>query len=143
MIPATEGAAPQPRPIPPRAGIGLRFPHHQAVLDCRPPVAWFEIHTEISRAAAPTGRYLEAVRRDYPISRHGVGLSLGSVDGLGPVHLERIGRFAARIEPALVSEHLASSTSDGVRLADLPLLPLTEETRRTDFIRAGLRPADG
>ena len=113
--------------IPARAGIGLRFQHHQAVVDLRPDVPWFEVHTENYMGGGTALRFLEAVRRDYPISLHGVGLSLGSAEGLDRVHLERTRQTVARIEPALVSEHLSWSLVGGRYLADLLPLPLTEE----------------
>jgi uncharacterized protein (UPF0276 family) len=71
--------------------------------------------------------YLEALRRDYPISLHGVGLSLGSADGLDAAHLERVRRLADRIAPGLVSDHLSWSVAEGTYLGDLLPLPLTEE----------------
>jgi uncharacterized protein len=114
-------------PVPAKAGIGLRFQHHQAVLDVAPDVAWMEVHTENYMGGGPPLRYLDAIRRDYPISLHGVGLSLGSAEGLDAAHLERIRRVAERIEPALMSEHIAWSAADGVYLADLLPLPMTEE----------------
>lgn len=113
--------------IPALAGIGLRFPHHQAVIERRPRVAWFEVHTENYMGGGAPLRCLEAIRRDYPVSLHGVGLSLGCADGLDAAHLDRIARLAARIEPGLVSEHLTWSISDGNYLGDLLPLPLTEE----------------
>jgi len=115
------------RPIPAKAGIGLRFQHHQAVLDVRPDVAWMEVHTENYMGGGTPLRYLEATRRDVPISLHGVGLSLGSADGLDPAHLERVRQVAERIEPALMSEHIAWSVVGGTYLADLLPLPMTEE----------------
>jgi uncharacterized protein (UPF0276 family) len=90
-------------------------------------VAWFEVHTENYMGGGAPLRYLEAIRRDYPLSLHGVGLSLGRVDGLDAAHLDRIARLAARVEPGLVSEHLSWSVSDGNYLGDLLPLPLTEE----------------
>jgi len=120
-------AAKQQSPIPAKAGIGLRFQHHQAVLDTDPDVAWMEIHTENYMGGGTPLRYLEAIRRDYPISLHGVGLSLGSAEGLDPAHLERIRRVAERVEPAMMSEHIAWSMADGTYLADLLPLPMTEE----------------
>ena len=117
-----------PSPIPAKAGIGLRFQHHQAVLDERPDVAWMEIHTENYMGGGTPLRYLDAIRCEYPISLHGVGLSLGSAEGLDPAHLERIRRVAERIEPALMSEHIAWSVTDGTYLADLLPLPMTEES---------------
>jgi len=114
-------------PIPARAGIGLRFQHHRAVVESRPAVAWLEVHTENYMGGGTPLRYLDQIRRDYPISLHGVGLSLGSADGLDLAHLERIRTVAERIEPGLVSEHLSWSMAAGTYLADLLPLPLTEE----------------
>lgn len=114
-------------PIPAAAGIGLRFQHHQAVLDTRPKVAWFEVHIENYMGGGTPLRYLEAIRAEYPIACHGVGLSLGSADGLDRAHLVRVRNTVARIEPALVSEHLSWSSVGGRYLADLLPLPLTEE----------------
>jgi uncharacterized protein len=116
-----------PPPIPAKAGIGLRFQHHQAVLDVSPDVAWMEIHTENYMGGGTPLRYLDAIRRDYPISLHGVGLSLGSAEGLDAAHLERIRRVAERVEPALMSEHIAWSIANSTYLADLLPLPMTEE----------------
>lgn len=113
--------------IPAKAGIGLRFQHHQAVLDARPDVAWMEVHTENYMGGGTSLRYLDAIRRDAPISLHGVGLSLGSAEGLDPAHLARIQAVAERIEPGLMSEHIAWSVIDGNYLADLLPLPMTEE----------------
>ena len=114
-------------PIPAKAGIGLRFPHHQAVADTRPAVAWLEVHTENYMGGGTPLRYLETIRRDYPLSLHGVGLSLGSAEGLDAGHLERVRRTVERLEPGLISEHLSWSVVGGTYLADLLPLPLTEE----------------
>jgi len=76
----------------------------------------------------PALRALLDLRRDYPISVHGVGLSLGSADGLDPTHLERLVSLVERVEPALVSEHLSWSVSGGTYLNHLLPLPCTEET---------------
>ncbi|HEY4037987.1 MAG TPA: DUF692 domain-containing protein [Burkholderiaceae bacterium] len=113
--------------IPAQAGIGLRFAHHRAVVETRPRVAWFEVHSENYMGGGPTPAILEQVRCHYPISLHGVGLSLGSADGLSADHLARIRALIDRFEPGLVSEHLAWSSVDGVYLADLLPLPMTEE----------------
>ena len=110
-----------------RAGVGLRFQHHQAVIGRKPPVGWFEVHTENYMGGGAPLRDLDAIRRDYPISLHGVGLSLGSAEGLDPGHLARIRQVADRVEPGLISEHLSWSISGGVYLADLLPLPMTEE----------------
>jgi uncharacterized protein len=117
----------QTSPIPTQAGIGLRFQHHQAVVESRPDVAWMEVHTENYMGGGTPLRYLDAIRRDFPISLHGVGLSLGSFEGLDQAHLERIRRVAERVEPGLMSEHIAWSVVAGTYLADLLPLPMTEE----------------
>jgi uncharacterized protein len=121
-----------PRPsvdgtIPAQAGIGLRFAHHREVIQSRPAVAWFEVHSENYMGGGPTPAILDEVRRHYPISLHGVGLSLGSAQRLSADHLARIGALIDRFEPGLVSEHLAWSVVDGIYLADLLPLPMTEE----------------
>jgi uncharacterized protein (UPF0276 family) len=113
--------------IPAEAGIGLRFQHHQAVLDTRPEVAWLEVHTENYMGGGTPLAYLEAIRRDYPVSLHGIGLSLGSAEGLDAAHLERIRRVVDRFEPGLVSEHLSWSLTGGTYLGDLLPLPMTDE----------------
>ena len=114
-------------PIPAAAGIGLRFQHHQAVVDTRPDVAWLEVHTENYMGGGKPAAYLDAIRRDYPISLHGIGLSLGSAEGPDDAHLERTRLAVNRFEPGLVSEHLAWNIVDGTYLADLLPLPMTEE----------------
>jgi len=117
----------QAGPIPAAAGIGLRFPHHELVLQTHPAVPWFEVHAENFFGGGSARRTLEAVRRDYRLSLHGVGLSLGSAEGLDRSHLERLAALVQSIEPALVSEHLAWSVVGGRYLADLLPLPMTEE----------------
>jgi uncharacterized protein (UPF0276 family) len=97
------------------------------VLETQPDVAWLEVHTENYMGGGKPLACLEAIRSHYPISLHGVGLSLGSAEGLDAVHLERIRQTAEHIEPALVSEHLSWSVVDGRYLADLLPLPMTEE----------------
>jgi hypothetical protein len=72
--------------------------------------------------------YLEAIRRDYPVALHGVALSLGSAEGLDERHLRRLAALADRIDPALVSEHLAWNASGDTHFADLLPLPLDEES---------------
>jgi uncharacterized protein (UPF0276 family) len=114
-------------PVPARAGIGLRFPHHDAVLAVRPATAWFEVHPENYLGHGPAAAVLERVRRDYPVSLHATGLSLGSAAGVDGDHLAAIAGLAARIEPGLVSDHLSWSAAGGVNLPDLFPLPLTNE----------------
>jgi uncharacterized protein (UPF0276 family) len=113
--------------VPAAAGIGLRFQHHQAVLETRPDVAWLEVDTENYMGGGTPLAYLEAIRRDYPLSLHGIGLSLGSAGEPDTKHLTRIRNVMERFEPGLVSEHLSWSIVGGTYLADLLPLPLTEE----------------
>jgi len=113
--------------IPATAGIGLRFPHHEQVVQTRPPVSWFEVHAENYFGGGTVRRHLDAVRRDYPVALHGVGLSLGSAEGLDLRHLARIAELVRQLEPGLVSEHLSWSVVGGQYLADLLPLPMTEE----------------
>ena len=131
-------------PIPAKAGIGLRFQHHEAVLECPPDVTFMEVHTENYMGGGTPIRCLEAVRRDSPVSLHGVSFSLGSAEGLDLAHLDRIRQVAERIEPALMSEHIAWSVSNGTYLADLLPLPMTEEAldvvcRHVDQMQSTLR----
>ncbi|MCQ8104438.1 DUF692 domain-containing protein [Methylomonas sp. SURF-2] len=113
--------------IPANAGIGLRSRHYRDVLNEQPAVAWFEVHSEnyFGKGGAPL-RYLEAVRNDYPLSLHGVGMSLGSVDELDSRHLRQLKELITRIEPALVSEHLAWNSFAGRYLNDLAPIPYTD-----------------
>jgi uncharacterized protein len=116
------------RDLPARAGIGLRSPHVAEVLATRPALPWLEVHPENYLGGGPAVRALEAVRRDYPVSFHAVGLSVGSADGVDRRHLGRIKSLVDRLEPALVSEHLAWSRVGGAYLNHLLPLPYTEES---------------
>ena len=79
-------------------------------------------------AGGPPHRRLDAIRERYPLSLHGVGLSIGSPGPLDRAHLERLAAVARRFEPTLVSEHLAWSTHEGAFFNDLLPLPYTRET---------------
>jgi uncharacterized protein (UPF0276 family) len=115
-------------PIPARAGIGLRAPHYLELLESRPGIGWVEVHSEnyFGEGGQPLW-FLERVRRDYSVSLHGVGLSLGSADALNRGHLTSLKALVERIEPALVSDHLSWSAVGGRHLNDLLPLPYTEE----------------
>ena len=115
--------------LPSRAGIGLRTPHYQAMLETRPPVSFLEVHSEnfFGDGGQPL-RYLARFREDYAVSTHGVGLSLGSADPVSPSHLQKLKRLVDLIEPTLVSEHLCWVGIDGRYLNDLLPLPYTEES---------------
>ena len=124
--PALSG--PGPSSIPARAGIGLRAEHYDAVLEDRPPVGWLEVHSEnYFGAGGKPQDYLERIRAHYPLSLHGVGLSIGSTDPLDRRHLAKLKDLMRRFEPALVSEHLSWSSVGGRYLNDLLPLPYTEE----------------
>lgn len=111
-----------------RVGLGLRAPHVTEVVANRPAVDWWEIHAENHLGGGPARRRLEAIRRDYPVSVHGVGLSLGTADGLDRDHLARLRRLIEWLDPALVSEHLSWSISGGAYLNHLLPLPYTDES---------------
>jgi len=112
-----------------RAGAGLKPEHQRHVLDARPDVGWFEVHAEnYMGAGGPPHHFLECVRALYPLSVHGVGLSIGSAGGMPPGHLARLKSVVDRYQPFIVSEHLAWSTHEGTFLNDLLPLPYTEAT---------------
>jgi uncharacterized protein (UPF0276 family) len=118
-----------PSPIPPRAGVGLKAEHYRDVLDALPGIGWFEIHAEnYMSEGGPPHAYLTAVRERYPLSLHGVGLSIGGAGPLDKAHLSRLRALIDRYEPSLFSEHLAWSSHDTVYLNDLLPLPYTDET---------------
>jgi hypothetical protein len=107
----------------PGAGIGLRLPHLAEVATDGPAIPWLEIHAENFLANPHARELLLRVARDYPISVHTVGISIGSADGLDKDHLHRVRRLSDEIEPLLVSGHLAWSMHQGRYLNDL--LPLS------------------
>ena len=111
-----------------RVGLGLRAPHLAEVVATRPPVGWWEVHAENHLGGGPARRQLDAIRRDYPISVHGVGLSLGTVDGPDRRHLARVRRLVDELDPVLVSEHLSWSIAGGTYLNHLLPLPYTDES---------------
>ncbi|MEO3428253.1 DUF692 domain-containing protein [Pelagibius sp. CAU 1746] len=114
--------------IPARGGVGLKAQHYDAILGGRPDVGWFEVHAEnYMGAGGPPHHYLEAIRRDYPLSLHGVGLSIGGDRPLDEDHLARLKALNDRYQPGLVSEHLAWSSHNEVFFNDLLPLPYTGE----------------
>jgi len=111
------------------AGIGLKAQHMAAILEGRPALGFLEIHAEnyMGDGGAPH-RWLSALAEHYPLSVHGVGLSLGGDQPLDGDHLEKLARVVERYRPALVSEHLAWSVMDGHYLNDLLPIPYDEES---------------
>jgi len=116
-------------PIPAQAGVGLRFPHHKPVMAGEAKAAWFEVHPENYLGDGVIPDILARVRRDFPISLHATGLSLGSADGIDPDHLAAIAALASRIQPGLISDHLSWSSAGGIHLPDLLPLPYTREAQ--------------
>jgi uncharacterized protein (UPF0276 family) len=109
-------------------GIGLRQPHYREVFERLPALAFLEVHSEnFFLEGGASMHALERARAAYPISLHGVGLSLGSADALSGEHLARLKRLVDRVEPALVSEHLCWGGIGGVHFNDLLPLPYTGE----------------
>jgi uncharacterized protein len=114
-----------------RAGVGLKAEHYRLVVETQPDIGFFEIHAEnYMGAGGPPHRYLSAVRERYPLSLHGVGLSIGAEGPLDRAHLRRLRTLIERYQPALFSEHLAWSTHDSGFLNDLLPVPYTAEALR-------------
>lgn len=113
---------------PTGCGIGLRAPHVSEIIDRRPPIPWLEVHAENYMGGGPAVRMLERLRGEYPLSLHGVGLSIGTAGGIDLAHLERLARLVERLQPALVSEHVAWSVAGDAYLNHLLPLPYTDET---------------
>jgi hypothetical protein len=125
-------------------GIGLRAPHVAEVMTTRPATGFFEVHTENYLGGGPAVAALERLRRDAPVALHGVGLSLAGADPLDRRHLRRIKGLVDRIQPALVSEHLAWSVVGGAYFNHLLPLPydrtrLVETSRRIEQVQETLR----
>lgn len=115
--------------IPPRAGAGLKPEHVPAILAGPPCVGFFEIHAEnYMGAGGPPHAHLAAIRSSYPLSLHGVALSIGASRPLDRDHLDRLKRLVERYEPGLFSEHLAWSSHADVFLNDLLPVPYTPAT---------------
>jgi len=120
-----------PSTIPARGGIGLKAEHYRGVLAARPDLGFFEVHAEnYMGAGGPPHRYLSAIREFYPLSLHGVGLSIGGAHRPDREHLARLKSLDERYRPGLFSEHLAWSTHDTGYLGDLLPLPYTSATLR-------------
>ncbi|HJT14663.1 MAG TPA: DUF692 domain-containing protein [Dongiaceae bacterium] len=113
--------------LPVASGIGLRAAHHERVHEQLPDIAWLEVHTENFLGGGATPSMLETLRERYAISLHGVGLSLGSAEGLDEEHLARIADLVRRLDPAAVSDHVSWSVTGGVYFNDLLPIPYDEE----------------
>jgi uncharacterized protein (UPF0276 family) len=112
--------------IPARAGVGFKAEHAVDIFENADPVAWFEVHPEnYMVSGGPRLHMLTQLRERFPLSMHGVGLSLGGGAPLDKNHLRSLRALVDRFEPGLVSEHIAWSGHDGKYLADLLPTPLT------------------
>lgn len=127
------------------AGIGLRAPHYAEVIAREPALGFLEVHSEnFFHAGGAALNVLKRVRERYPVSLHGVGLSLASTDELAARHLDSLATLIERVEPALVSEHLCWCGTGGTSFNDLLPFPYTREAldwvcARVDQVQSRLR----
>lgn len=114
----------------PAVGVSLKSDYYQTVIEQMPAVDFFEIHAEnYMMPAGPHWRALAAIQdKGYNISLHGVGLSLGSAEGVDKLHLKRYQALIDRLNPLLVSDHLSWSVNGGIYMNDLLPLPFTHES---------------
>ena len=116
-------------PVAGLAGASFKSEHLPSILADRERRRFFEVHAEnYMGAGGPPHRSLEIIRREYPVSLHGVCMSIGGPGALDKAHLEQFRRLVERYEPALVSEHLAWSTHETVCFNDLLPLPYNAAT---------------
>jgi uncharacterized protein (UPF0276 family) len=110
-------------------GIGLKAEHYEDVLVTKPALDWFEVHPEnYMGAGGLPHKYLSEISEHYALSMHGVGLSLGSADGVSNTHLQALKKVVDRYQPAQVSEHLSWSHWNQTFLNDLLPLPYNQES---------------
>jgi len=115
--------------LPPRAGIGLKAQHVREILDAGTDLGFFEVHAEnYMVAGGPFLAHLGRIRDRYPLSIHGVGLSIGAEGPLDAAHLERLSALLSRFEPESFSEHLAWSSHGGNFYNDLLPVPYDRVT---------------
>ncbi|ALQ01921.1 MULTISPECIES: MNIO family bufferin maturase [Pseudomonas] len=119
--------------LPPRAGLGLKSEHFREVLQTQPDLGFFEVHAEnYMVAGGPLHHFLGRIREQYPLSLHGVGLSIGGEGPLDIAHLQRLAALIDRYQPQSFSEHLAWSSHGPVFLNDL--LPLAYDEATLDRV---------
>ena len=123
--------------LPNAAGVGFKPQHFEDITEHPGAVKWLEVHAEnyMGQGGRPLAQ-LRHLAKTYPISVHGVGLSIGGEDPLDRDHLARLNHLLSWLKPASFSEHLAWSTHDGHFLNDLLPLPYTDVTlaRTADHI---------
>lgn len=110
------------------AGLGLKAEHYEEALACRAGGLWFEVHAENYLVdGGPRLAWLDRIRAAHPLSLHGVSLSLAGTEALDAATLARFAALVHRVEPALVSEHLAWSRRGAAYLPDLLPFPRNQE----------------
>ncbi|XEG75544.1 DUF692 domain-containing protein [Pseudomonas sp. abacavir_1] len=107
----------------PGAGLGLKAEHYAQALECDAKGLWFEVHPENYMVGGPRRAWLERIGERHPLSLHGVSLSLAADAPPDAAHLQRLRALAERVQPMLISEHLAWSTWRGQYLPDLLPFP--------------------
>lgn len=118
-----------PKPIPARAGVGLKAEHYQTIIETNPDIGWFEVHPENYMGdGGPPHRYLSEIADRYPLSLHGVGASIGADRPLRQNHIDRLKSLNDRYQPGLFSEHLAWSSHDEIFYNDLLPVPYRQES---------------
>ncbi|MBU6339033.1 MAG: DUF692 domain-containing protein [Rickettsiales bacterium] len=115
-----------------KIGIGLRSPHIKQIITEKPKIGWFEVHSENYYAkGGPAIKSLLEIRKDYPISLHSVGNSLGSSQKLDMAHLKSLKELIKIIDPFLVSDHISWGMVDGKNFNDLLPLPYNKESLKS------------
>ncbi|WP_069299491.1 DUF692 domain-containing protein [Neptunicoccus sediminis] len=119
----------RPEKVPNRAGVGFKAQHLDGILKDPDSIGWIEIHAEnyMGDGGRPIAQ-LRHLREQFPVSCHGVGLSIGAEVPLDRDHLARLKKLVNWLEPGLFSEHLAWSTHDSHFLNDLLPVPYTHAT---------------
>lgn len=115
--------------LPNAPGVGYKPQHFQEIIDNSGVVQWLEIHAEnyMGAGGRPLAQ-LEHLSERFPISVHGVGLSIGGEARLDPDHLDRLKTLVGWLQPTVFSEHLAWSSHESAFLNDLLPLPYTQDT---------------
>jgi uncharacterized protein len=121
-----------PKPIPPSAGIGLRGIHHAAVMLDAGRTQWFEVHTESFITHSHLQNELDSIARNYPLSLHGAGLSLGTEAAPDEKRLRGLFDLVARYQPGLVSDHLSWDSLNGAHVPGLH--PLSYSSIALDIV---------
>ncbi|MFW2372936.1 MAG: DUF692 family multinuclear iron-containing protein, partial [Gammaproteobacteria bacterium] len=110
------------------SGIGLRSEHYQTILDSKPDISWFEVLTDNYMGAGGLPLYcLEKITEYYPVSFHGVGLSLASTDPVNNKYLSKLKQLVQRYQPSQVSDHLAWVSAGHHYVHELMPFPYTTE----------------